>query len=86
MKLAVKKLRAVPAVPVEQVEKSIKEDEVLQAFTKEKIITYASFLFLPPYGLYRIWKKDSHFRRAERYVWTMMFVGYMACLIQAVVL
>lgn len=86
MKLAVKKLRAVPAVPEEQVEKAIGEDEVLQAFTKEKIITYAAFLFLPPYGLYRFWKKDSPFRKAERYVWTMMFVAYMACLIQAIVL
>ncbi len=86
MKLAVKKWKAAPAVSTEQVEKVIREDEVLQAFTKEKLITYAAFLFLPPYGLYRIWKKNSSFRKAERYVWTMMFAAYMACLIQAIVL
>ena len=83
MKLAVKKFQAAPA---EQIEQRIKEDEVLQAFTKEKILTYAAFLFLPPYGLYRIWKKDSAFRTAERYVWTMMSVIYMSCLIQAIIL
>lgn len=83
MKVAAKKFRTVPS---EQMEQKIREDEVLQAFTKEKIITYAAFLFLPPYGLYRIWKRGSAFRTAERYVWTMMSVAYMSCLIQAIIL
>ena len=86
MKLAIpKKLKAAPARSKEEVEQMMKEEELVQAFTKEKIISYAAFIFPPPYGIYRIVKKDSPFRRSEKYMWTMMFIAYMAYLIQAIV-
>ena len=86
MKLAIpKKLKAAPARSKEEVEQMMKEEELVQAFTKEKIISYAAFIFLPPYSIYRIVKKNSPFRRSEKYMWTMMFIAYMAYLIQAIV-
>lgn len=84
MKLS-KKLSSLPAPSREEMEKIMQEDEIVRAFTKEKWITYAAFLFVPPYGIYRILKKDSPFRRSEKYMWTMMFIAYMAYLIQAIV-
>ena len=81
-----KKLRTAPAPSRAEREKIMKEEELIQAFTKERMISYAAFIFLPPYGLYRIVKKDSPFRRSEKYVWSIMFVAYMACLIQTIVL
>ena len=84
MKLS-KKLSSLPAPSREEMEKIMQEDEIVRAFTKEKWITYAAFLFVPPYGIYRILKKDSPFRRSEKYVWTFMFVAYMWYLIQATI-
>ena len=47
MKLAIpKKLKAAPARSKEEVEQMMKEEELVQAFTKEKIISYAAFIFL----------------------------------------
>ena len=41
MKLAIpKKLKAAPARSKEEVEQMMKEEELVQAFTKEKIISY----------------------------------------------
>lgn len=84
MKLS-KKLSSLPAPSREEMEKIMQEDEIVRAFTKEKWITYAAFLFVPPYGIYRILKKDSPFRRSEKYVWAFMFVAYMWYLIQAII-
>ena len=84
MKLS-KKLSSLPAPSREEMEKIMQEDEIVRAFTKEKWITYAAFLFVPPYGIYRILKQDSPFRRSEKYVWTFMFVAYMWYLIQAII-
>ena len=71
MKLS-KKLSSLPAPSREEMEKIMQEDEIVRAFTKEKWITYAAFLFVPPYGIYRILKKDSPFRRSEKYMWYLI--------------
>jgi len=50
---------------------------VMDAFTKWRLATYAWVVFLPPYGLYRIWSKESTFVRSEKVVWTFMIIVYM---------
>jgi len=58
-------------------------DHIFRNFSKWCIITYAWIIFLPPYGLYRVWSKDSTFRKSEKYCWTFMVVAYMLSLIKA---
>lgn len=51
-----------------------KERSVMEGFTKWRLITYAWVIFLPPYGLYRIWSKESTFMRSEKVMWTFMIL------------
>ena len=50
---------------------------VMEAFTKWRMITYAWIIFLPPYGLYRIWSEESTFVRSEKVMWTFMIIVYV---------
>ncbi len=50
---------------------------VLEKLSKWRIATYAWIVFLPPYGLYRVWSKESTFVRSEKVVWTFMIIVYM---------
>lgn len=43
-----------------------------EVFTRQRIITYLWLIFVPPWGLYRVIRKDSEFRRSEKWVWTMI--------------
>lgn len=61
------------------------KNEIALVFTKERIMTYISVVFIPPYGLYRIWSQASTFRRSEKWVWTMIVICYLMALLQAVV-
>lgn len=54
-----------------------RQRSVLDAFTKWRLATYAWVIFLPPYGLYRIWSKESTFVYSEKVVWTFMIIVYM---------
>lgn len=54
-----------------------RQRSVLEAFTKWRLATYAWIVFLPPYGLYRVWSKESTFVRSEKVVWTFMIIVYM---------
>lgn len=54
-----------------------RQRSVLDAFTKWRMATYAWIVFLPPYGLYRVWSKESTFVRSEKVVWTFMIIVYM---------
>ena len=54
-----------------------RQRSVLEAFTKWRLATYAWVIFLPPYGLYRIWSKESTFVRSEKIVWTFMIIVYI---------
>ena len=50
---------------------------MLERFTKWRVITYVCLILLPPYGLYRVWSKESTFVLPERVVWTFMIIGYL---------
>lgn len=50
---------------------------VLEGFTKWRMVTYVWLILFPPYGLYRVWSKESTFTRSERVVWTFMMIVYM---------
>lgn len=50
-------------------------------FSKNRIITYLCLVILPPYGLYRIWHKNSTFNKIEKYLWTFIFVMFIVKLI-----
>lgn len=56
-------------------------DRLMKIFTKERFITYFSFIFIPPYGLYRVWSKNSTFSKHEKVWWTFMAVVYMLKLV-----
>ncbi len=58
---------------------SDKEMEIFRRIaTRWRLWTYVAVIFLPPYGLYRIWSKESNFYESEKYVWTFMVLAYMA--------
>ena len=57
-----------------------------KVFTKQRVITYASAIFLPPYALYRIWMAQSELRRSEKYVWTMIVAAYMIYFVRLMVM
>lgn len=59
-------------------------NSMFRTFSKWCLITYAWIVFLPPYGLYRVWSKESEFRKSEKYCWTMICVVYMLSLIRAI--
>jgi hypothetical protein len=44
------------------------------AFSKDRVVSYFLLLFLPPYGLYRIWHKKSTFNTIEKYLWTFISI------------
>lgn len=50
---------------------------MLERFTKWRMITYVCLILLPPYGLYRVWSKESTFVLPERVVWTFMIIVYL---------
>ncbi len=56
---------------------------MLERFTKWRMITYVCIICLPPYGLYRIWSKESTFTLPERTVWTFIIIVYVMQLSRA---
>ena len=61
----------------EELQAMQQQRNVMEVFTKWRMITYAWIIFLPPYGLYRIWSEESTFVRSERVMWTFMIIVYM---------
>ena len=59
-------------------------NSILIVFTKWRLITYLALVFLPPYGLYRVWSKDSTFREHEKLIWTFMIGAYMCYFVKTV--
>lgn len=55
-------------------------------FTKERVLSYAALILLPPLGLYRLWSLDATFRRSEKWVWTMIVAVYLIYLFSFIVL
>ena len=50
---------------------------MLERFTRWRVISYVSVICLPPYGLYRIWSKESTFELPEKVVWTFITFVYV---------
>lgn len=71
--------------PIQKGNPAVPELEVSDVMSKWRVITYASVIFLPPYGLYRIWSPESTFRRAEKWVWTMIVIMYLFNLVKLIV-
>ncbi len=61
----------------EELQAMQQQRNVMEVFTKWRMITYAWIIFLPPYGLYRIWSEESTFVRSEKVMWTFMIIVYM---------
>lgn len=61
----------------EELQTMQQQRNVMEVFTKWRMITYAWIIFLPPYGLYRIWCKESTFVRSEKVMWTFMIIVYI---------
>lgn len=50
---------------------------MMERFTKWRLISYVCLILLPPYGLYRLWSRESTFVLSEKVVWTFMIIVYM---------
>ncbi len=61
------------------------ENQMQDVFSKARIITYIWVILFPPYGLYRVWGKGSHFRRSEKWVWTMIVIVYLICFVKLII-
>lgn len=61
----------------EELQAMQQQRNVMEVFTKWRMITYAWIIFLPPYGLYRIWSEESTFVRSEKVMWTFMIIVYV---------
>ena len=57
------------------------EQEKVKMFTKYKLWTYMWVFLFPPYGMYRVWKKNSTFTYSERMIQTITCVTYTVVLI-----
>jgi len=51
-----------------------RDPDEIAVFTKYKNITYLCNVLFPPYGLYRIWCKNSEFTGTERFVQTTVCI------------
>ncbi len=54
-----------------------RKSNTLEKLSKWRVATYAWIVFLPPYGLYRVWSEESTFLFPEKVVWTFMTIVYM---------
>ena len=54
-----------------------RQPNVLDKLSKWRVATYAWIIFLPPYGLYRVWSEESTFTSSEKVVWTFMIIAIM---------
>ena len=59
---------------------------MLERFTKWRMISYVSLILLPPYGLYRMWSKESTFVLPEKVVWTFIVIVYVLQLLKLILL
>ena len=60
------------------------ESEKVDPFSKYKTITYIFIFLFTPYGLYRIWNKDSTFKYGEKLVYTMIAIIYFITIVNAI--
>ena len=68
-----------------QMKTPIPEVSITDVFSKKRIITYLFILFLPPYGLFRVWSRSSDFRRSEKWVWTMIVLCTLVTFVRLII-
>lgn len=54
-----------------------READQIKVFTRYKVITYGTIFLLPPYGIYRLFRKDSPFTYSERLAQSMVLAVYV---------
>lgn len=57
----------------------------IRAFTRYKLATYLWNIVLPPYGLYRLWSKQSEFCLSEKVAQSFVVTMYVTTLIQSLI-
>lgn len=66
-----------------------KEDQqrLVRSLSKKNMLTYALVIFLPPIGIYMIWKKkdELYLNNPSVYLWTFVGVMVMFAWIQEIV-
>ena len=60
-------------------------EEISRVFNGKQILTYLSCGMLPPYGIYRLWKKGEDLRRSEKALWTLIAVMSMYYLVRLII-
>lgn len=53
----------------------------IHPFTKYKLLTYVFVFIFPPYGMYRVWKKDSCFVITEKVAQTLVEIAFIGTLL-----
>ncbi|WP_202709239.1 hypothetical protein [Sporosalibacterium faouarense] len=72
---------------LERLDAAKREQSTMQfkrIFSKKRIITYLCLMFLAPYGIYRVWYKDSTFNKVEKYLWTFIFIMLISKLVNLI--
>lgn len=59
-------------------------NSILVVFSKWRMITYLTLIFVPPYGLYRVWSKDSTFRESEKLAWTFIVAACICYFVKTI--
>lgn len=54
-------------------------------FSKKRLNTYFLLLIFSPYGLYKVWIKDSSFNEVEKYLWTFIFIVFLIKFINIII-
>ncbi|MDD3027134.1 MAG: hypothetical protein PHI41_03670 [Erysipelotrichaceae bacterium] len=57
----------------------------IKAFTRYKLATYVCNIVVPPYGLYRLWSRQSEFCLSEKIAQTFVVSVYVTTLIQSLI-
>ncbi len=57
----------------------------IKAFTRYKLATYMFNIVFPPYGLYRLWSKQSEFCLSEKVAQSFVVSVYVTTLIQSLI-
>lgn len=68
---------------VQQIEEFVDTEEPIP-FTSQKCITYFFSIVFPPYGIYRLWKKENGFNTTEKTLQTLMIIVYIVMLTAAI--
>lgn len=57
------------------------DPDSIHPFTKYKLLTYIFVFIFPPYGMYRVWKKNSGFVITEKVAQTLLEIAFIGTLL-----